>query len=136
MGRCTTEGASWDLDNNCCSPTLHSPLLLPRLGPACSFLEWRRSLSELQDNEDLLLTPFERNLDFWRQLWRVIERRCVMRASARRAQRLQYIRAPQLTLYNCRFHTSAFPVMWWCKLWTRGTHFSSVVRMLKNTSRK
>ena len=43
--------------------------------PPFSFLEWRRSLSELQDNADLLLTPFERNLDFWRQLWRVIERR-------------------------------------------------------------
>lgn len=83
MGRCTTDGASWDLDNHCCPPTLHSP----RLGPTHSFLEWRRSLSELQDNEDLLLTPFERNLDFWRQLWRVIERRCVARASARRAQR-------------------------------------------------
>ena len=30
----------------------------------------------LQDNEDLLLTPFEKNLEVWRQLWRVIERRC------------------------------------------------------------
>lgn len=39
-----------------------------------SFLEWRRSLNQLQDIEGLLLTPFERNLDFWRQLWRVIER--------------------------------------------------------------
>ena len=29
----------------------------------------------LQENEKLILTPFERNLDFWRQLWRVIERR-------------------------------------------------------------
>ena len=40
-----------------------------------SFLEWRRQLADLQDHKDLLLTPFERNLDFWRQLWRVIERR-------------------------------------------------------------
>ncbi len=29
----------------------------------------------LQEKEHLMLTPFERNLDFWRQLWRVIERR-------------------------------------------------------------
>lgn len=29
----------------------------------------------LQENEDLLLTPFEKNLEVWRQLWRVIERR-------------------------------------------------------------
>ncbi|CAK7224034.1 hypothetical protein SCUCBS95973_005383 [Sporothrix curviconia] len=39
-----------------------------------SFLVWRRSLAELQENADLLLTPFERNLEVWRQLWRVIER--------------------------------------------------------------
>ncbi|KAL8942099.1 MAG: hypothetical protein Q9216_001865 [Gyalolechia sp. 2 TL-2023] len=39
-----------------------------------SLLEWRRGLAELQDNEDLLMTPFERNLEVWRQLWRVIER--------------------------------------------------------------
>jgi large subunit GTPase 1 len=28
----------------------------------------------LQEEEGLLLTPFERNLEVWRQLWRVIER--------------------------------------------------------------
>ncbi|TVY83437.1 Large subunit GTPase [Lachnellula suecica] len=39
-----------------------------------SLLEWRRGLAELQENNDLLLTPFERNLEVWRQLWRVIER--------------------------------------------------------------
>ncbi|KAK4983510.1 hypothetical protein LTR66_005122 [Elasticomyces elasticus] len=39
-----------------------------------SLLEWRRGLAELQEVEDLLLTPFERNLEVWRQLWRVIER--------------------------------------------------------------
>ena len=40
-----------------------------------SFLEWRRQLAELQEVDGIILTPFERNLDFWRQLWRVIERR-------------------------------------------------------------
>lgn len=39
-----------------------------------SFLEWRRGLAELQESNDLLMTPFERNLEVWRQLWRVIER--------------------------------------------------------------
>lgn len=39
-----------------------------------SFLNWRRGLAELQENDDLLMTPFERNLEVWRQLWRVIER--------------------------------------------------------------
>ncbi|KAI1810160.1 P-loop containing nucleoside triphosphate hydrolase protein [Poronia punctata] len=39
-----------------------------------SFLLWRRGLAELQEHNDLLMTPFERNLEVWRQLWRVIER--------------------------------------------------------------
>ncbi|KAI2621787.1 P-loop containing nucleoside triphosphate hydrolase protein [Hypoxylon sp. NC1633] len=39
-----------------------------------SFLNWRRGLAELQETDDLLMTPFERNLEVWRQLWRVIER--------------------------------------------------------------
>ncbi|RMZ92281.1 hypothetical protein DV736_g506, partial [Chaetothyriales sp. CBS 134916] len=37
-------------------------------------LEWRRGLAELQESDDLLMTPFERNIEVWRQLWRVIER--------------------------------------------------------------
>uniref|UniRef100_A0A4W5NAJ2 Large subunit GTPase 1 homolog n=1 Tax=Hucho hucho TaxID=62062 RepID=A0A4W5NAJ2_9TELE len=39
-----------------------------------SFLVWRRELAELEEEQKMILTPFERNLDFWRQLWRVIER--------------------------------------------------------------
>lgn len=39
-----------------------------------SFLVWRRSLARLEENEKLVLTPFEKNLDIWRQLWRVLER--------------------------------------------------------------
>ncbi|KNZ75676.1 Large subunit GTPase 1, partial [Termitomyces sp. J132] len=39
-----------------------------------AFLDWRRGLAQLQEEEDLLLTPFERNLEVWRQLWRVLER--------------------------------------------------------------
>ncbi|CAM1508338.1 Fc.00g051860.m01.CDS01 [Cosmosporella sp. VM-42] len=39
-----------------------------------AFLDWRRGLAELQENNDLLMTPFERNIEVWRQLWRVIER--------------------------------------------------------------
>ncbi|GAA5925872.1 hypothetical protein JCM3775_005140 [Rhodotorula graminis] len=39
-----------------------------------AFLEWRRGLADLQDNQALLLTPFERNLEVWRQLWRTLER--------------------------------------------------------------
>ncbi|KAI8979393.1 hypothetical protein BDF20DRAFT_869260 [Mycotypha africana] len=39
-----------------------------------AFLDWRRSMAALEDEEGLLLTPFEKNLEVWRQLWRVIER--------------------------------------------------------------
>ena len=39
-----------------------------------SFLEWRRSLASLQEETDCVVTPYEKNLEFWRQLWRVIER--------------------------------------------------------------
>lgn len=39
-----------------------------------TFLTWRRDLARLEEEQKLILTPFERNLDFWRQLWRVIER--------------------------------------------------------------
>ena len=28
----------------------------------------------LEENDNLVLTPFEKNLDIWRQLWRVLER--------------------------------------------------------------
>jgi large subunit GTPase 1 len=39
-----------------------------------SFLEWRRALAAVEDDERLTLTPFEKNLEIWRQLWRVCER--------------------------------------------------------------
>lgn len=60
-----------------------------------AFLEWRRGLAEcalffhllirlvlmvstllprLQETDRFLLTPFERNIEVWRQLWRVLER--------------------------------------------------------------
>jgi len=39
-----------------------------------AFLNWRRDLAMLQENEEILMTPYEKNLEFWRQLWRVVER--------------------------------------------------------------
>jgi hypothetical protein len=29
---------------------------------------------KLEENDKLVLTPFEKNIDIWRQLWRVLER--------------------------------------------------------------
>ncbi|XP_050534921.1 large subunit GTPase 1 homolog [Daktulosphaira vitifoliae] len=43
-----------------------------------NFLDWRRKLAELQEEKGLVLTPYEKNLDFWRQLWRVVERSDVL----------------------------------------------------------
>ncbi|GJQ70478.1 hypothetical protein Trydic_g22890 [Trypoxylus dichotomus] len=39
-----------------------------------SFLQWRKSLAILQEEKGLLLTPYEKNIEFWKQLWRVLER--------------------------------------------------------------
>jgi len=39
-----------------------------------SFLDWRRDLAALESDERLILTPFEKNIEVWRQLWRVVER--------------------------------------------------------------
>ena len=40
-----------------------------------AFLEWRRDIATMeQDNIALAITPFEKNIDIWRQLWRVIEK--------------------------------------------------------------
>jgi large subunit GTPase 1 len=40
-----------------------------------SFLEWRRHIASLESvNANKKVTPFEKNLEVWRQLWRVLER--------------------------------------------------------------
>jgi large subunit GTPase 1 len=38
------------------------------------FLEWRRALAAVEEDSRCSLTPFEKNLEIWRQLWRVCER--------------------------------------------------------------
>jgi len=39
-----------------------------------SFLTWRKQLAKIEEDYGCTMTPFERNLDFWRQLWRVVEK--------------------------------------------------------------
>lgn len=39
-----------------------------------AFLEWRRALAEVEEDSRCSVTPFEKNLEIWRQLWRVCER--------------------------------------------------------------
>ena len=38
------------------------------------FLDWRRGMAQIEEDEGVVMTPFEKNLEVWRQLWRVIER--------------------------------------------------------------
>ncbi|XP_038571625.1 large subunit GTPase 1 homolog isoform X1 [Micropterus salmoides] len=63
-----------------------------------SFLEWRRKLAQLEEEQKLFLTPFERNLEFWRQLWRVIERSDVV-VQIVDARNPLLFRCPDLELY-------------------------------------
>lgn len=44
-----------------------------RLVSATNILQ-RKHIYRLEEQEGVLLTPFEKNLEVWRQLWRVIER--------------------------------------------------------------
>jgi len=39
-----------------------------------SFLSWRRGIAKIQEERNAVVTPFEKNLEFWRQLWRVVEK--------------------------------------------------------------
>eukprot|EP00397_Hematodinium_sp_SG-2012_P036141 GEMP01038980.1.p1 GENE.GEMP01038980.1~~GEMP01038980.1.p1 ORF type:complete len:539 (+),score=100.17 GEMP01038980.1:27-1643(+) len=39
-----------------------------------AFLIWRKKLAAIEEDLNCIMTPFERNFDFWRQLWRVIEK--------------------------------------------------------------
>jgi len=48
------------------------------LSERSTFVEWRRDLAALQEDENLICTPFEKNLELWRQLWRVVERSDVL----------------------------------------------------------
>ncbi|XP_061169825.1 large subunit GTPase 1 homolog [Saccostrea echinata] len=57
-----------------------------------SFLQWRRGLSALQEIEGIIMTPYEKNLEFWRQLWRVIERSDII---------VQVVDARNPLLYQC-----------------------------------
>ncbi|XP_070816931.1 large subunit GTPase 1 homolog isoform X1 [Chaetodon trifascialis] len=63
-----------------------------------SFLMWRRELAQLEEEQKLILTPFERNLEFWRQLWRVIERSDVVIQIVDARNPLLF-RCPDLELY-------------------------------------
>ncbi|VEL25026.1 unnamed protein product [Protopolystoma xenopodis] len=57
-----------------------------------AFLAWRRELSRIEESHTGVITPYEKNLEFWRQLWRVIERSDVL---------VQIVDARQPLLFYC-----------------------------------
>jgi large subunit GTPase 1 len=56
------------------------------------FLTWRRALARVEDRNSCVLTPFERNPQVWRQLWRVLERSDLI---------VQIVDARNPLLYRC-----------------------------------
>ena len=64
-----------------------------------SFLEWRRGLATTEECEiDSAVTPFEKNLEVWRQLWRVIERSHIV-CQIVDARNPLFFRSPDLEAY-------------------------------------
>ncbi|KAF8770425.1 Large subunit GTPase 1 like protein [Argiope bruennichi] len=39
-----------------------------------AFQSWRKKIALFQESKNITMTPFEKNIEVWRQLWRVIER--------------------------------------------------------------
>jgi len=58
-----------------------------------AFMDWRRGLAQAAQEEGLYMTPYERNLDFWRQLWRCVERSDLL---------VQIVDARDPDFYHCR----------------------------------
>jgi len=58
-----------------------------------AFMEWRRGLAEMAHEQSLHMTPYERNIDFWRQLWRCLERSDLI---------VQIVDARDPDFYHCR----------------------------------
>jgi len=73
-----------------------------------AFVAWRRELAAVEEGERLVLTPFEKNLEVWRQLWRVLERsHIVVQARARGAGG----RTRPLRALLCRLEKSSCPAV-------------------------
>ncbi|KAL6782518.1 hypothetical protein ACKKBG_A07095 [Auxenochlorella protothecoides x Auxenochlorella symbiontica] len=70
-----------------------------------SFLAWRRDLALLEGEELLVLTPFEKNLQVWRQLWRVLERSDVLVQVVDARDPLTYA-CPDLDAYAHELHAT------------------------------
>ncbi len=57
-----------------------------------AFLEWRRGMAIVEENSEVVITPFEKNLNVWRQLWHVVEKSDII---------VQVVDARNPLLYRC-----------------------------------
>jgi len=67
-----------------------------------AFLAWRRELADLEEEVGAVMTPYEKNVDFWRQLWRVVERSDVV-VQIIDARAPLFYRSPDLEAYVASF---------------------------------
>ena len=74
-----------------------------------AFLEWRRALAAVEEDERLTLTPFEKNLEIWRQLWRVCERSDIVVQVVDARDPLFY-RCPDLEAYVTEIDAANLPL--------------------------
>ncbi|VDN11575.1 unnamed protein product [Dibothriocephalus latus] len=72
-------------ENKHCLTILKRPKLVPGMSPQDvinaeqeAYLAWRRELARVEHIEGIVVTPYEKNLDIWRQLWQVVERSDVL----------------------------------------------------------
>lgn len=64
-----------------------------------SYLQWRRELAATEESKiNSSITPFEKSLDMWRQLWRVIER-CDTLCQIVDSRNPLFFRSPDLEAY-------------------------------------
>ena len=68
------------------------------------FIEWRRQIAVLEEeHKDTYVTPFEKNLQFWRQLWRTMERSHVV-CQIVDARNPLLFRCPDIDVYAKEIH--------------------------------
>nr|VZI32877.1 unnamed protein product [Spirometra erinaceieuropaei] len=72
-------------DNKHCLTILKRPKLVAGMSPRDvinaeqeAYLAWRRELARVEHIDGIVVTPYEKNLDIWRQLWQVVERSDVL----------------------------------------------------------
>jgi len=94
-----------------------------------SFLEWRRAIAlheeQLVARSNARVTPFEKNLEVWRQLWRVLERcSCVLQivdarnplfylSSDLRSYAVEELGRPMILVINKSDYLSPQQRTWW-----------------------